>query len=416
MNRGFSFLHIADIHLGRAFSDLSVYNDKMKLCNNACELAFKKVINLAIEKKVDFVLVAGDTFDDDEHDLHTKLVFRKSLETLADNGIKSFVICGNHDPLSMYKAYESYFKFDEKYNGLINITGVTTESFTHIYDEGFVKIHSVSFKTDEMSNPCEYLQERDSTCFNIGLIHCDLDKADSKYAPCSRQDLKNLGYDYYALGHIHIPTVEEEKFVYSGSIQGRTRKETETHGCYYVKVENGSVVEREFLQTDCIRFMDMDIDCADCVNKLDVFNKIDAQIGNLSNDVELYLVQINLTGVSPASKDLKSNDNLLDEYLQETTAHRAAVYEMNDYTVPETDMQELLEDNGVVGIIAQNIGKNIDDIYEEIKEHHKKIYKSLGIDKESEQELFDSLTVDKEMILAQVETELKSLCSEIYEN
>jgi len=108
MAREFSFLHIADIHLGRAFSDISLYNENMALCKDACEKAFNKIIDTAIKKSVDFILIAGDSFDNDEHDLHTKLLFKKSLEKLADNGISSYVICGNHDPISMYMDYPSY--------------------------------------------------------------------------------------------------------------------------------------------------------------------------------------------------------------------------------------------------------------------------------------------------------------------
>ena len=32
-------------------------------CNSACETAFSKIIDFAIDKKVDFVLIAGDSFD-----------------------------------------------------------------------------------------------------------------------------------------------------------------------------------------------------------------------------------------------------------------------------------------------------------------------------------------------------------------
>lgn len=424
MTKGFSFIHVSDIHLGRAFSDLSVFTEGMKLCNKACEIAFNKVIDIAIDKKVDFVLIAGDSFDGDEHDLHTKLLFRNSLKKLADNNIVSYVICGNHDPISMYKSYQTYFKFEEKYKELINITGVTTQESSHVFNfRDLAKIHSVSFETNTAPNLCSQLQEADKTCFNIGLLHCDLDKSESQYAPCSRQELRELGYDYCALGHIHVPTREDSLFVYSGSIQGRTKKETDAHGCYYVQVEKSVIKSSEFIETDCVRFIDVELDCSECQNKLDVFEKINVELNEYSNDgVKLYLAQINLTGVTSASKDLKSNDYLLEEYLQENGDYnnKIAVYEINDLTTPETELSELMEDNGVVGIIAQNFRENfalnVSDTYDEIKERHKKLYKSLGVEKDIEAELFESLEIDKESILNRVETELKSLCSEIYEN
>ena len=81
----FSFLHIADIHLGRPFSDISQSDDKTDLCGHACFKSFDKIIDLALSKKVDFVLIAGDSFDSDNSDLTSKLCFIKNLKKLADN-------------------------------------------------------------------------------------------------------------------------------------------------------------------------------------------------------------------------------------------------------------------------------------------------------------------------------------------
>lgn len=41
----------------------------MEICNQACNKSFNKIVDTAIEKHVDFVLVAGDSFDSEEHDL-----------------------------------------------------------------------------------------------------------------------------------------------------------------------------------------------------------------------------------------------------------------------------------------------------------------------------------------------------------
>ena len=321
----------------------------------------------------------------------------------------------------MYKSFSSYFKFDEKYDGVINITGVTTDEISKVYTyNDYVKIHTVSFAQEEMASPVRYLNDADLDCFNIGLIHCDLDKTASKYAPCSRQDLLALGYDYYALGHIHLPTKDEDKLVYAGTIQARTKKEVDEHGFRYVCVENNKIVSSEFIPSDCVRFVKFDIDCFECENKIDVFEKINEELSILPKNIKLYLAQINLVGVTEASKDLKTNDNLLDEYLQENSNNFVAVYEINDYTSPLADMNMLKQDDGVVGIIAKNFDNNFesnfDDIYEEIVARHKKIYKSLGIDKISESELNEALISDKEIIFAKIENELKQLCSEIYED
>ena len=423
----FSFLHISDIHLGRPFSDITTGAEELSLCVQACKKSFNKIIDFAIEKKVDFVLIAGDSFDSDEHDLGAKLLFIKSLEKLADNGIKSYVICGNHDPIEMYKSFKNYFYFDEKYDGLINITGVTTEEMIASFSpvKG-VNIHTVSFEKEEMKNPIKYLPKlslSEEKEFNIGLIHCDLDKKDSKYAPVSRDDLRKLGYDYYALGHIHLPQDNDENMIYSGTIQARSRKEKNEHGCFYIEVNSGvnrgarskKEIEKEFIPFDVVRFMDIEVDCSGTKNKIEVFEKISEVVNDMSFEVELNLLDITLVGTSNAYDELLKSDELLNEY-RETFGDnkKVVVYNISNGLIPEIDENEIRQDKGIVGIIS-NVEEDVyDGVYENIARIHEKIYKSLGLDTVSKEYLSLALEEDKDKIIDDVKKELMVLCKEIY--
>jgi DNA repair exonuclease SbcCD nuclease subunit len=423
MEKKFSFLHISDIHLGRAFSDISIYTDKMKYCEKACESALNSVVSFAKTKSVDFVLIAGDSFDDDEHDLYAKTAFINALKTLADDKIKSFVICGNHDPIKMYKEISSYFKFEGHYKDYINITGITTEGNIHTYNlDDIVKIHSISFETDTLTNPTVFLEEKSlkDNAFHIGLIHCDLGKTDSKYAPCSKQELKDLGYDYYALGHIHIPSADEN-IVYAGTIQGRTKKETGKHGCYYVEVDNSKITNLEFIPVDRVRFSDIEVDTQDCENKIDVFSNINSQLSDLEDEnVKLHLVEVNLTGVTNAYKELKTGD-LLEEFTETSDKYnQIGVYEIKNNTCSRIPDENLVSDNGIIGIIAKKFGddfsQNVEELYSEISNQYKIFYNKLPIKKVEIHKLQEALEDDKSFILKRVENELKSLCCDIYED
>lgn len=420
-----SFIHISDVHLGRPFSDLALSTDKFDICNQACEKAFNNMIDMAIQKQVDFILISGDSFDDDEHDLHTKLVFIKGLERLADNGIKSYVVCGNHDPISLYKKYESYFKFGKNYKDIINITGVTTEKNLHCYENGDVNIYSYSFEEDSSSNPANEIKKliTDKNALNIVLTHCDLDKTDSKYGACSREELRELGCDYYALGHIHVPD-DTENLVYAGTIQGRTKKETGAHGCYYVELENdgGKVnVKKEFIPVDVVRFNSIDINCEPDFNRKDVFEHILETINSqIYVEVSLNLFEINLIGVSDAYEDLNDSESLIREYIEEyeNKSQRVGVYRINNYTTPNIDEKEIKADRGVVGIIANSFEDDSDidvsGILNNIFERHKNIYGKLKTDHESKEFLTQSLAQDKDEIIEKTKKEILALCKEVY--
>lgn len=415
-----SFIHAADIHLGRPFSDLSELNGIAEACDNACKEAFNNIINLALDRAVDFVLFAGDNFDSEEQDLSTKLLFIRGLKKLADNGISSYVICGNHDPAQLYRQNAAYFKFDKKYEDLIHITGVTCDELQKDYEKDGFTIHTLSFETDTAGNPTEYLSEKTDKNFNIGLIHCDIDKTDSKYAPCLREDLRTLGYEYYALGHIHIPSPLGENMAYAGSHQGRTKKEVGEHGCFYIEVEDNKITKTEFVPTDCVRFYSHSLDCSEFDSAEEVFENIISLAENKAENVKLNLFEITLSGVSNAYEQISDCDNLLEEFYKVTDYDRndIKIYCINNELSPNVDEEEIKNDKGIVGLLANafsdNSEINIDVIYEEISKVHEKLYKKIKVDDETKDILKTSLQVDKEDILKKVNNDIKSMCKEIY--
>ena len=74
-----------------------------------------------------------------------------------------------------------------------------------------------------------------SGCINIGLLHTGLGGADGheRYAPCTLEELRLRGYDYWALGHIHTRQVlcQDPPVVFAGNVQGRHIRETGPKGC-----------------------------------------------------------------------------------------------------------------------------------------------------------------------------------------
>src|SRR5690606_10356216 len=66
---------------------------------NATTDAWRAIVRLAIDEAVDFVLVAGDVFEVASPTLLGQARFRDGLAQLADAGIRSFVVHGNHDPM-----------------------------------------------------------------------------------------------------------------------------------------------------------------------------------------------------------------------------------------------------------------------------------------------------------------------------
>ena len=70
---------------------------------------------------------------------------------------------------------------------------------------------------------------------NIGLLHTGLTglEGHERYAPCTIEDLRARGYDYWALGHIHTRRAhcDDPPVVFPGNPQGRHIRESGEKGC-----------------------------------------------------------------------------------------------------------------------------------------------------------------------------------------
>ena len=72
----FSFLHAADLHLGSPLFGIGKSNPKLQEhLQNAYFKSFRKLVDLAISRTVDLVLLSGDIFDDDRPSLQTQRFF-----------------------------------------------------------------------------------------------------------------------------------------------------------------------------------------------------------------------------------------------------------------------------------------------------------------------------------------------------
>jgi len=94
----FRFLHAADLHLDSPLRGLEADPfAPAELIRGATRRALGRLVDLAIDEKVDFLLIAGDIYDGDWPDFGTGLFFAAQMRRLTQAGIPVFAIRGNHD-------------------------------------------------------------------------------------------------------------------------------------------------------------------------------------------------------------------------------------------------------------------------------------------------------------------------------
>jgi exonuclease SbcD len=94
----FRFLHAADVHLDSPLRGLAGQEgNAVERVRTATREALDQLITLAIEEKVDFLIIAGDLYDGDWRDYKTGLFFAAQIGRLKKEGISVYLVHGNHD-------------------------------------------------------------------------------------------------------------------------------------------------------------------------------------------------------------------------------------------------------------------------------------------------------------------------------
>jgi len=91
----FSFLHAADLHIDSPLRGLDAYEGApVERLRGATRQALVALVDLAIDRTVDLVLLAGDIYDGDWADFRTGLFFREQMLRLVRAGVRVFVVKG----------------------------------------------------------------------------------------------------------------------------------------------------------------------------------------------------------------------------------------------------------------------------------------------------------------------------------
>ena len=274
------FIHIADMHLDSAFSNLSDKDIMGDLRRLEQRKVFKKIIEYIKENGVRYLFISGDLY---EH----KYIKQSSIEYINNlfkeiPETKIFIAAGNHDP----KVKKSYYS---KFNWNSNVK--IFDSFIEKVEEADCNIYGYSFD-DFYCNNCgieDFLVEQNGKP-NILVIHGNLDgvkKDDKPYNPISKKILLEKGFDYVALGHIHKPDYENKKIVYPGSTISLGFDELGKHGM--IVGEFNQDLKLEFVPLDDEEFTISELNVDNIYSKEELIEKINSLNINPNEYVEIIL-------------------------------------------------------------------------------------------------------------------------------
>jgi DNA repair protein SbcD/Mre11 len=252
------FLHTGDLHLDSPVTGLTAEAppDILAVLRDATIESWRTIVATAIAERVDFVLVAGDVFEASSPTLLGQTRFRDGLAALAEAGIRSFVVHGNHDPMDA-RSWTPSLAWP---SGVHRFGTAPGELATFERDGAAVAhVHGRSYPSAAVTeNYASGMRAEPGAPFSIGLLHANVGDrpGHGNYAPCSTDDLRASGMDYWALGHIHQPgpILDDPPARYCGIPQGRDPGELGARGCWLVEADAARRVTARFVPTDRVRW------------------------------------------------------------------------------------------------------------------------------------------------------------------
>jgi exonuclease SbcD len=364
----FRFIHAADIHIDSPLRGLESYpGAPTERLRNATREAFTNLVQLAIDESVGFVIIAGDLFDGQWKDMNTGIWTAGQFRKLERAGIPVCLIRGNHDAESKVRSGIRWPSNVHEFS--VRKPETMTVEQLGLSDSLAVAVHGQGFaKPDIQEDLAAGYPDAVPGCFNIGVLHTSLtgDPAHDRYAATTLEVLRNRGYDYWALGHIHIrsePPLSETPFIaFSGNTQGRHIRETGAKGCLLVSVEDGNISNTDFRETDTLRWhrAKVTLDQSDGLSELyDRTRDVLQECLDLS-DGRFAAVRIEVSGACAAHQEL-AQPGIQDEAVSQI---RDIANEWDDeiwiekvklHTSPPTDVDQLRQGQDLFGELLRDV-------------------------------------------------------------
>lgn len=326
------FLHTADLHLG---SQLKTQHrqatETVNSLNSAIYTAVERLFDTAIDEAVDFVVIAGDLYDEDSRSVKANTFLKEQFDRLDEQDIPAYVSYGNHDPVGRATDYvdlpENVHEFGHE----------DPQEF-HYPDEESpeARIWGQSYRDRHESRSMYHrFTPADERVPNIGVLHTGLNPDGRQYVPVARSDLKSKDeIHYWALGHIHDPRIHESEqpIAYSGVPQGRQITEPGLGGGYLVELDSDGDYEIEFVPTSPVVWQTVQVDVGDedIASIPDIERRIEQTLEDFSAPTDLfdgtsvtardpdwgidgYVCRWELTGNGPVYETLSNDEEALHE-------------------------------------------------------------------------------------------------------
>lgn len=341
------FLHFADLHLDTKFENLNQIEGLPQKRRLEQRKVLKQIIEYIQENEIELLLISGDLYEQ-------KYIRKSSIEYLNNlfkqiPNTQIFIAPGNHDPYIVNSFYATYNWNDNVHIFKDEVKKIDYKDI-HIYGFGF---------TDYYCKEMPTVKIEETEDINILVTHGALDggaSEDREYNPLKETKLKELGFDYIALGHIHKPYYQEkQRIIYPGSPISLGFDELGEHGIIVGEVTKKDI-QIEFIQTDKRQYIEKEIDITELASIEEIIEKIESL--ELDDDNLYKIILVGKRYFTIKLEEIRTIINIEN------------IIKIKDHTKLGIDFEKLAQENNIKGIFVKRMlerkqNENLDDDFVE---------------------------------------------------
>ena len=259
------FIHIADMHFDAPFTILSKQEELGDLRRLEQRKIFEKIIDYIKQENINYLFISGDLYEHQYIRENTIEYINNLFKSIQNT--KIFISPGNHDPILKNSYYNNF-----NWNNNVYIFNQEIKKYefddVDIYGYGFNDFYCNDSKIEE-------IEIKNKEKLNILITHGDLNASkigEMQYNPLTENKLKQIGFDYIALGHIHKKSINEN-IIYPGSVISFGFDELGEHGMLDVYLEKNDL-KINFVKLDENEFIEKEIEISEINTEEELIEKI----------------------------------------------------------------------------------------------------------------------------------------------
>ncbi|MEQ9397592.1 MAG: DNA repair exonuclease [Longimicrobiales bacterium] len=316
------FVHVADVHLDTSFAGRS--EAVRQRLREASRDAFRRAVDLAVREDAHALLVAGDLFDGDRLSFQTERFLLEQAGRLQAHGVTLVYATGNHDPGGTDAGPRRL-----PWPANVRLAADGTPARIAVQDRtgtpvGYVSAigHATAREREDLSRRLPSPPRTPGGLPEVALLHTQVHssqgaEAHHAYAPSDLSWLVRAGYDYWALGHVHIHQIlsQDPPVVYAGCLQGRTHTDQGARGAALVDLSNRSAPLITFRELAPVRWETVRVGDLSEADSLDLLERrVSAAWRNAREEDPgaagtEWMVRVVLDGPSPLWRELRAEED-----------------------------------------------------------------------------------------------------------